>query len=519
MSIMKKLCGCRYGLRRVAAAVAAVVAGTLGAWSQYELDYRVSFTGNAGSGDFAPYYMMSNVHGVLTQPYSAMLRASVEREMDTSSRFSYGFGIDVVGGYSSKTTYRRYNLPTGEWLPNEQGPAPVWLQQLYGEVKYRCLFISLGMKERGSVFVNDELSSGDMTYSANARPIPGVRMGFVDFQDIPFTKGWVQIRGELSYGMSMSSDWLENHYNYYSGKITTDEWYCYKYLHFRTDPDKPFSFLVGMQSTCQFGGKYHIYFGGSEAVDRHKDMTPSAGSFFKAIIPMVGNSTYYEGNHLGTWDVMGRYRFRDGRELKVYYQSPWEDGSGIGKLNGFDGMYGIEFCNNRHGIVEGAVIEYIDLTNQSGPLHWAPGQFDLGYLIPNEATGGDDYYNNTDYNGYQLYGQSIGSPFMKSPIYNTDGYMQFTDNRIRGFHIGVTGHLSDSFGYRLMASYRKSWGTSLAPSLEKTHATSFSIEGRYDVKCVPGLSVKAQLALDRGTLLGDNFGGLVTVSYDGLFKL
>ena len=486
--------------------------------AQMALDYRVSLTANAGSGSHAPYYMMSNIHGTLTQPYSTLLRASVEKEMDTSSRFSYGFGADVIGGYTSETDYLRYDLPTASFVAKGRRPAPIWLQQLYAEIKYRCLFISAGMKERGSVLLDNALSSGDMTYSGNARPIPEIRAGFVDFQDIPGTRGWIQIKGELSYGISTDSKWLEDHFNYYNNFITTDAWYCYKYVHFRTNPDKPFSFLVGMQSTCQFSGNYVRYDNGK--ISETRDMKPSAGAFFKAIIPMAGNTSYYEGNHLGTWDVMGRYRFGNGRELKLYYQSLWEDGSGIGKLNGFDGMYGIEFRNNSNSIIDGAVIEYIDLTNQSGPLHYSNKDYaDDKHLIKDEATGADDYYNNYSYNGYQLYGMSIGSAFVKSPIYNTDGYMRYTDNRIRGFHLGITGHLAENFTYRLLASYRKSWGTPYIPLLEKTHSTSMMIEGTYEFKSVKGLSIKAQVAFDKGSLLGDNFGGLVTINYDGLLKL
>lgn len=501
---------------------AIAISCCLAVYSELPINYQVSLTANAGSGDFAPYYMMSNVHGTLTQPYSTLLRASASKEMDSHKRFSYSFGADVVGGYTSRTAYRRYDKSTSTWVPNNQGPAPVWLQQLYAEVKYRSLFLSAGLKERGSVFLNDALSSGDMAYSANARPIPAIRAGFIDFQDIPLTQGWVQIRGELSYGISTDEDWRINHFHHGGSSITTGKiWYSYKYLHFRTNPDKPFSFLIGMQTTCQFGGIHRIYSSdGEEIVELRTDMTPTLGSFFKALIPMAGNTTYYEGNHLGTWDVMGRYKFRNGHELRVYYQSPWEDGSGIGKLNGWDGMYGIEFRNaNPKSIVSGAVIEYIDLTNQSGPLHWDPADFQYGYLIPSEATGGDDYYNNVAYNGYQLFGQAIGSPFVKSPIYNTSGSLRFFDNSIRGFHVGITGNVTSQIGYRLMASYRKSWGTSLSPSINPTESLSMMLEGNYEPAGIPGLSIKAQIALDKGNLLGDNFGGLVSVSYNGLFNL
>ena len=96
-------------------------------------------------------------------------------------------------------------------------------------------------------------------------------------------------------------------------------------------------------------------------------------------------------------------------------ESPWEDGSGIGKLNGFDGLYGIEYSSGNKSIINGAVVEYLDFTNQSGPIHWAPNDFP-GTTIKVQATGADDYYNNYAYNGYQYYGMSIGSPFIKSPL-------------------------------------------------------------------------------------------------------
>ena len=81
------------------------------------------------------------------------------------------------------------------------------------------------------------------------------------------------------------------------------------------------------------------------------------------------------------------------------------------------------------------------------------------------------------------------------------------------------GHITPQVSYRLLASYRYSWGTPYVPSLSKTHDTSASIEGKYQPKSIPGLSIKAQLAIDRGSLLGDNFGGLVTVSYEGLLNI
>ena len=92
---------------------------------------------------------------------------------------------------------------------------------------------------------------------------------------------------------------------------------------------------------------------------------------------------------------------------------------------------------------------------------------------------------------------SLGTPFLKSPIYNQDGYLAFLDNRVRGFHLGVSGNITEGLQYRVLVSYRYSYGTPFLPSLEKRNDTSAMIEGIYDFKSVKGLQVKLQLAIDR----------------------
>lgn len=44
------------------------------------------------------------------------------------------------------------------------------------------------------------------------------------------------------------------------------------------------------------------------------------------------------------------------------------------------------------------------------------------------------------------------------------------------------------------------------------------LEGCYEFPKVKGLKMKAQLAFDAGTLMGNNYGLLVGVSYDGLIR-
>lgn len=482
----------------------------------HEVNWEAGVTGAAGNNDFAPYYIASNRHGVITQSKSAIVRGHIWHDMDTASRFSYGYGADLIAGYGSNVDYLRYDGNDNVWAQNPQHPSPFWIQQLYGEVKYRGVFLTVGLKEHGSALLNNELNSGDFVESVNARPIPEVRAGFIDFQDIPFTKGWVQIQGELSYGKFTDNAWMRNHFNYYGGHLNQGALYTYKRCYFRTKPSKPFSVTVGMQVGSMFGGNTDYYSAGK--IYMSKELSKSFSQFFKMLIPKDEGKEYVSGSALGCWDIHMRYRLRNGMEIKAYLQKPWEDGSGIGFLNGFDGLWGLEFSANRRAIVSGAVVEYLDFTNQSGPFHWDPDDFS-NTTITGRAEGGDNYYNNHEYNGYQYYGMSIGTPFLRSPIYNQNGIMEFTNNLVRGFHIGIKGEVGKEFSYRVLGGYRRSWGTPFMPLLNPASDTSMMFEGTYNVSRVPGLSVNAQIAFDHGELYGDNIGACLTVKYRGLLKL
>ena len=482
---------------------------------EHPVEYCGEVIANAGGGEFAPYYLMSNNFGVLTQPYSMLARISAKRTMDLNRRFSWGFGADVIGGFSSSRGYERFSIEDNSMVMIQRRPAAVRLQQLYGEVKYRSLFLTAGLKEVGSAMLNDRLSSGDLTWSANARPIPGVRAGFHGFENIPFTNGWVQINGELFYGRPSDNHWLEDHYNYENYFVTTGRWINYKRLYLRTNPHQPVSVTVGMQAAAIFGGTQNSYNDG-RLVEQSKSSL-RLGDFIDMLIPRQGDS-YWTGNHLGSWDFKSSFRVDNKNELIAYFQWPWEDGSGIGKLNGFDGLWGVEYKRAGSGIVTGAVIEYLDFTNQSGPLHWDPEDFP-GTTIVDWATGSDDYYNHFFYNGYAYYGLSQGTPFMTSPIYNRDGYMRFVDNKVRGFHVAVEGEVSRAVDYRAMFSWRQAWGSGYIPRVSKVSDTSAMLEVKWWVPSVAGLSVKGAVAIDRGEIFGNNAGVSVTVAYKGDLKI
>lgn len=482
----------------------------------FTMNYSASVLVNGGLNDFAPYYISSLRHGTITSARGATLDVAAWRPIDMSKRFSYSFGVEAQAQIANSVDYQKC-LPGGEWTEHSERPAAVWLRQLWGEVKYRGVFLYAGLRDFTPALVNERLSSGDLIESGNSRNIPQVRVGFIDFQNIPFTNGWVQIQGEIAYGKATDDGWQENHYNYYNAHLNLDWWYHYKRCFFRTKPSQPFSITVGMQAAGQFAGDVYWYSNGS----LYK--THNIGFKFSDAVGMVilkPGDGYWTGNHVGSWDFQARYRFNNGGELKAYFQWLWEDGSGIGKLNGMDGLWGLEWKAPNPGAVSGAVLEVLTFMNQGGPMHYDYDDIPGTNMNSSRAEGCDNYYNNHYTNSYSHYGMGIGSPMFPSPIYNTNGCTtQYINNRFWGIHAAVDGQIIPNLNYRAMASFRRFFGTMGVPALKITHCVSAMVEAQWRVTKVPGLTLSAQIGLDCGnSTYGNNFGMLVGACYSGLFN-
>lgn len=494
----------------IASAMAWVHAGA------FELEWEASTTVNAGSGPFAPSLMMANRAGTLTQSKGIYERAAIFCPLQPERRFSYSFGIDGYVQATSAVDYRRWDPAAEEFNMIPRRPAAATLQQLYGLIKYRSLFLMAGMKENDRTFLNNDLSSGDLTVSNNARPIPQVRVGFYDFVNIPLTNGWVQIIGDIAYGKFTDAKWNEDHYNYYNSFITTGVWFHYKRLYLRSKPAKPFSVTVGMQHASQFGGYWRKYENGKCTRD-HKEPL-GIRDFLDVFIQSQHNSSditaealNYKGNHLGSWDVNFRYRLRNNDEVSFYVMKPWEDGTGIGWQNGFDGVWGLSYKSANQKWIKGAVLEYLDFTNQAGPFLYESA---VSQTITSNPTGADNYYNNFKYNSWANYGMSIGSPVLKSTIYNQDGCLVFRDNAVRGFHLGVEGE-AGPVDWRMLLSYKQSKGTFYDPRAKRVQSTSMMIAGKYNFPKIKGLALDAQIGFDAGSLYPGCFGALVSLKYTG----
>lgn len=484
----------------------------------FNINYSATLQANGGPNEFAPYYINSLRHGNLIGARGAQIGLAAWRPLDTGQRFSYSFGIEALASASNSADYMRFEPQTHTWTARSLSQSNVILQQLWGEVKFRGVFLYAGIRDFTPALVNSRLSSGDLIESGNSRNIPQVRAGFVDFQNIPFTNGWLQIQGEVAFGKSTDNGWSKSHFNYFNNHINLGWWYNYKRCFFRTKPSQPFSITIGMQAAAQFNGD--VYWYGRNGIMTDAVYMPFRLRSLVDIMLLKADESYLEGNHLGSWDFQARYRFNDNSVIKAYFQWLWEDGSGIGKLNGMDGLWGLEWKAADRGPVSGAVIEVLTFMNHGGPIHYSPSDYTNPTLTGSKAEGADNYYNNHYTNGYDLYGMSIGSPMFPSPVYNTDGTTtQFLNNRFWGIHGAVEGDVSPAVSYRAMVSYRRFYGTPFLPSINTTHTVSAFVEAKWAIDRIPGLCLGAQLGLDYGnSTYGKNFGALVSATYSGIFN-
>lgn len=492
--------------------------------AEYSFSLETELNLGAGSNQFAPYYFHANRHGKLTQSKNVQIDILAEDSLSMDKKFDFAWGVEALAGYANKADYHKWDASIGEWITNPQGPAAIWIQQLYGEIKWRCLFLRLGLKDINSVFVDQELSSGDLLWSGNSRSIPEARISFVDFQDIPFTKKWLQFDICLSYGKFIDTSWINNHFDYYTGKRNPGGWWTYKRASLRTNPEKPFSFQAGIQMSGIFGGYTYYYADGNlkETINNYSGFQ----DFFKILFPFWSDERegYRVGDTKGTWDFKATYRFKNGETLRAYVQWPWEDSSGIARKNGFDGLWGLEFKFNRPWWISGIVAEYLDLTHMSGPLGYDPGYHNTdqnGATLPTKLGGRDGYYNNTYYRAYVNYGLNMGTPMVQGMLFDTERnpYVQGSGTlpyfRVRGFHLAVKGNIGPSCEYILKYNHRKAWGdTNQLTLIHPVEADSFMAGATYLLPRIQGLSVSGAIGFDRGNIPSNSVGGMLTITYE-----
>lgn len=458
---------------------------------RYEVKSEATFSG----GDYAPFWLTSNRHGLSSvNNNNGYLRTGIFRPLEADKKFSYALGLDIAAAYQFTSVFV--------------------VQQAYADLKYSFLNLSIGSKEYNPELKNERLSTGGMALSNNARPIPQVRVSIPNYVTIPGTRELFAVKAHLAYGRFTDDNWQRN-FATPGSKYTEKILYHSKAIYAKIGNEQkfPLVFEGGLEMAAQFGGNSYNPLRNYPFID----MPNGVKDYFKVFIPLEGDDDTPKGeqdnvygNHLGSWNFSLSYKFPEWK-VRGYYEHHFDDHSMMfGEYGWKDCLAGMELTLPKNPFIENIVYEYIITKDQSGPIY-----YDHTEQIPDQVSAVDDYYNHYIYTGWHHWGMAVGNPMLTSPIYNKDGKIIFKNNRVQGHHIGISGQPSRETDYRILLSHSRNWGTYDNPFYEIEKNTSVLFELGYRPAKLPGWKFSASFAFDRGDLIGNNTGGMISVRKTG----
>ena len=478
-----------------------------------DIRYEGTVTSAFSGGDFAPFWFTSNRYGLSSHHNNyGYLRGAIGRDVMADSlrtwRIGYGADIAVAVGMGSKHFI---------------------IQQLYADIQWKVLRLSLGQKERPLELKNQALSSGAMTTGINARPLPQIRLELPDFWIIPGTKNWLALKAHIAYGWYTDNAWQrEYNGNNKAFYYTTGSLYHSKAAFLRIGNKEKFPLTVtgGLEMSCQFGGTGHNIWqrsGFDATIEENVNLLNGFKSFWNAFIPGgsdVNDGNIYanrEGNQLGSWHLRADYHGK-GWSVAAYMEHFFEDESQMFWQYGWkDMLWGVEINLPKNPFLSSLVYEHIGTMDQSGAIY-----HDKTAVIPEQISGCDQYYNHHIYGAWQHSGYVMGNPLLSSPMYNDklangkfNHNLMVYHNRINAHHIGLCGQPTEEWGWRFLYTHEKSLGSYYTPTPDPQKANYLMAEVIYKPRQVKGLGITASYGHNDGEILGKSNGGMLSVSYSG----
>ena len=470
-----------------------------------ETELTLEASGTAASGDFAPLWLTANRYGLSSvAPYSGYARVRVERDIahDAQRDWRLGYGLDLAVAAG----HERIGI----------------VQQAYVEGAWKCIRLTLGAKQLPMETKNPELSSGALSAGINARPIPQARLD-IDWFSFPGTKGWWKWKLTCAYGWMTDGRWQEG-WVADGSRYAKNTRYHEKalYWQFGRADVFPLTYEIGLRMMAEFGGSsYNVQtpraHEGQKTVYEHDN---GLRAYWDALLcrgsdATDGSNPNVSGNHLGSYVMQLKYHGKKW-QARAYWERFFEDHSMLTVQYGIrDMLIGAEVTLPKNPYLSSAVLEYITSTDQAGAVY-----HDGTHNLPDAMAGRDDYYNHLHYAGWQHYGQTLGNPLITSPLYNDalgfDGidlshHLHFYNNRIKAWHVGLSGDPSAEWHWRLLASFSKNWGSYALPQPDPRRQIYTFAEGTYRPRWAKGWEGALGLGFDHGSLIGNSFGGQLTI--------
>lgn len=439
------------------------------------LQYLVGVSALASSGSYAPFWLTSNTNGdISSSPFSGNLTAGIYKEAVHHERWwDYDFGMQLTG---------RAQYPAS---------GTGYFNQLYAHVRLFIFDITAGIKPMIYETQDTALTMGSLIFSGNSQPLPHITIGIDRYVPFPGCYGYFEIKGGLTHAWMADNTYLRGSYIHH------------KFAAVRFGGKLPVNISYEFHHAAQWGGIHPVY----------GDVGSDFESFVNVFMARGGgvarsDQLNAQGNHVGSQQLMLTGKGK-GWEVSAYWQNFFEDNFafiGTGK-NLADGLWGISMKQNRWPFIQGVTYEFLNTTDQSGPWHDRDG---LCYA------GQDDYYRNSIFrNGWNYFYRSMGTPFITSPLYNTDGTIYTLNSRVRVHHIGVRGDIY-GFMYRIKASYARNYGNNNTSRDILSTNTAVLLEVTKHVPQAWGLDFGLRLGADFGTQWGNQFGAQITICKRGI---
>ncbi|MBP1619142.1 MAG: hypothetical protein H6Q14_2969 [Bacteroidetes bacterium] len=441
--------------------------------------YRLETFGSYSTGDQTPFWMVSHSWGVVPLSNNSLyLKAGSFYDQTLSSDLSYNIGLDLVA--VSK-------------VPNRNS---YWIQQAYAEIKWKSLAFSIGSREQyESAIVNQNLSSGDMVYSNNARPNPEVKISIPKFTPIPYSRNRLYIKGDFAIGKYLDGDFLEKTAMPLNQSFVKNPLSHHKSLYLRLGDiqwtPNAVQWTIGVNDYAQWSGDNYRYKNGEWT-----NPVSASKNFFDVLIP---SNEYQSGSHLASYNFRVDYGRNYADEVYSFYAQHFiEAKDDIFFKNYRDMLVGLEYKSLRKKFLSGLVLEYLYTKNQ-------------------RANHKSNYYNQPAHQqGSSYYGRGLGNPLLLSPEYNEDGSIGFKSNRISAMHVGLEGHIDNNLQYSFLATYGTSDGTYKKPYTDEKTGIASLLGVTYNYPKIIGLSFKCSVAYNNGEFFGtDTFGAGLTIRMAG----
>jgi hypothetical protein len=447
-----------------------------------QAEFNVSFNSYASTGRALPFWFTSNQNGAFTSEngYYQLLRAGFARGLiaDSTKKWNFNYGTSIIAGMGSKTDFQ--------------------FNQYWIGAQYKWLVVKIGAKNDSVRFAGLSHTNGNMIWSGNARPLPGITFSTNGFVPLFSQNKWFTVKALYEENFLSDKRDMKNamlHHKYLYGRATLNKW----------------KFTLGID--------HWVYWGGTS---RTLGSTPGIASYLRYIFALKGGANASgsdqanaAGNSIGMY-VAEVEKNIGGNTLTFYWNHPYEDRSGLELANMPDGVWGLHYGNkNRGAFLTDFVYEFMSTLNQSGTYHLQPSG------VPGVLTGrgrdnyfalgigsGPGFYSS----GHVHYNKMMGTPLFV-PVIGADGISKGFDNtRIEMHHVGIGGTLADRLTWRSLMTWSRSFGTYETPYPEPISQFSCLGELNYRLKKIP-LRINMGMAADYGKRFRKCIGATTGISW------